>query len=93
MTTYLSRIPKLAFLLPLCAKVMFKLSGLVKNANSMVESVGNNNLLVDAETETVRRRKLTFSLSKMAEFVKNLHRMWFGHTRRCQRWIQCHRIG
>lgn len=70
---HLARIPELALLLAGHTELELQGTHLVKDLDAMVVRVRHNDLLVDAQTEAVRRVELTLGRAQGAEFAAYLH--------------------
>lgn len=69
----LARIPQLAFFATRRAEHVLEVAVLVEHLNAMVVRVGHDDLLVDAEAESVRRVELSLASAEHAEFRAYLH--------------------
>lgn len=85
----LSRIPQLAFFFARHAELIFVFAILVENLNAVIVRVGDDDLLVDAQTEAMRSVELTFLRTERAELGAHLHRLTAAtDERRLRRIIQ-----
>lgn len=71
--SHLAGIPELTLFFASDTKLKFERAHFIKDLDAMIVRIGDNDLLIDAQTEAVRRIKLTLGRAERTKFTAYLH--------------------